>query len=130
MRYALIVALGLAWLPLACEKKPQPKAAAKPVLPDTSRTIAKLPEPEPMVRPEPRPRPKPIPLPVEVKPEPKAPPEPQPTERIYLVQKGETLWGIATKELGDGKRHKEIMALNGLTSDKIFVGQRLKLPAK
>lgn len=50
------------------------------------------------------------------------------TYRVHTVAKGDTLWGIAVKYLGNGTRYKEIKALNGLTSDVIFSGQKLKIP--
>ena len=46
----------------------------------------------------------------------------------YTVAKNDTLWGIAKKELGNGARYTEIKALNGLTSDTIYAGQKLKIP--
>lgn len=46
-----------------------------------------------------------------------------PTEAI-------TLWALASTYLGSGSRYKEIMRLNGLTSEIIHVGQVLKMPAK
>lgn len=48
----------------------------------------------------------------------------------YTVKKNDTLWGIAAKLLGNGSRYKEIKTLNGLTSDTIYTGQKLKIPAK
>ena len=50
--------------------------------------------------------------------------------RKYTVRKGDTLWGISTKELGKGSRYKEIMELNGLTTTFIYAGQVLKIPNK
>lgn len=50
------------------------------------------------------------------------------TYRVHTVAKGDTLWGIAVKYLGNGTRYKEIKFLNGLTSDVIFSGQKLKIP--
>lgn len=50
------------------------------------------------------------------------------TERTYTVKAGDTLWGIATKYLGSGKRNTEIKALNGLKNNTIVPGQVLKLP--
>ena len=48
----------------------------------------------------------------------------------YTVKKNDTLWGIAACELGNGTRYTEIKKLNGLTSDVIYAGQVLKIPAK
>lgn len=48
----------------------------------------------------------------------------------YTVVKGDTLWGIAAKKLGSGTRYKEIKTLNGLSSDTIYAGQKLKIPKK
>lgn len=50
------------------------------------------------------------------------------TNRTYTVKKGDSLWAIAAKQLGNGSRYKEIKSLNGLTSDTIHAGQVLKLP--
>jgi LysM repeat protein len=46
----------------------------------------------------------------------------------YVVVKGDSLWAIAQKKLGNGARYKEIKSLNGLTSDTIHAGQKLKIP--
>lgn len=50
------------------------------------------------------------------------------TYRVHTVVKGDTLWGIAEKYLGSGVRYKEIKTLNGLDSDTIYSGQKLKIP--
>ena len=62
-------------------------------------------------------------------------PEAQVTETVTVtakapmaVVKGDTLWGIAEKYLGSGVRYKEIKTLNGLDSDTIYSGQKLKIP--
>lgn len=47
---------------------------------------------------------------------------------VYTVKKNDTLWKIATKLLGKGGRYTEIKTLNGLKSDKILPGQKLKIP--
>lgn len=46
----------------------------------------------------------------------------------YTVKKGDSLWAIAAKQLGNGNRYKEIKSLNVLSSDTIYPGQTLKLP--
>ena len=46
------------------------------------------------------------------------------------MQRGDSLWKIAKAQLGKGSRYKEIKAQNGLTSDIIRVGQKLKIPKK
>ena len=50
------------------------------------------------------------------------------TYRIHTVVKGDTLWDIAKKYLGDGARYPEIKALNGLKSNVIYSGWTLKIP--
>lgn len=49
------------------------------------------------------------------------------TSSVYIVKKGDTLWTIASKYLGDGNKYKQIKQLNGLKSDTIYPGQKLKL---
>ncbi len=57
------------------------------------------------------------------------PPQPPVTDNdTYTVRSGDTLWDIAQSQLGNGSRYKEIMTLNGLTSNVIQPGQVLKLP--
>ncbi len=50
------------------------------------------------------------------------------SNRTYTVQSGDTLWGIAQAQLGDGSRYGEIKSLNGLSSDTIYPNQVLRLP--
>mgnify|MGYP003631180992 CR=1 FL=1 len=50
--------------------------------------------------------------------------------RTYTVKSGDALSVIASRECGTKNRMGEILALNpGLKADKIYVGQKLKLPA-
>lgn len=53
---------------------------------------------------------------------------PEETTSTYTVVKGDTLWGIAQKKLGNGNRYKEIMELSDISSTTIYVGQVLILP--
>ena len=48
--------------------------------------------------------------------------------RIHTVVKGDTLWDIAVQYLGKGSRYTEIKTLNGLTSNVIYSGWKLKIP--
>jgi len=50
------------------------------------------------------------------------------SEETYTVKEGDTLWGIAQAQLGDGSRYGEIKSLNGLSSDTIYPNQVLRLP--
>ena len=48
--------------------------------------------------------------------------------RTYTVKSGDSLWGIAVRELGNGFLYEDIKKLNGLESYMIYPGQVLKLP--
>ena len=46
----------------------------------------------------------------------------------YTVQRGDSLWSIAKKQLGDGTKYKEIARKNGIANpNRIYPGQVLKL---
>ncbi|MBC8378626.1 MAG: LysM peptidoglycan-binding domain-containing protein [Planctomycetes bacterium] len=55
-----------------------------------------------------------------------------PDYATYLVVSGDNLWRIAVKQLGSGKRYKEILALNPQITQAapLTIGTTLKLPAK
>jgi len=51
--------------------------------------------------------------------------------RDYVVQKNDTLWSIAKKQLGSGKRWREIVAMNpGLVPAKLMPNTVIRLPAE
>ena len=54
--------------------------------------------------------------------------KPASTYRTHTGVKGDTLWDIAERYLGKGSRYSEIKTLNGLTSNVIYSGQKLKIP--
>jgi hypothetical protein len=54
--------------------------------------------------------------------------EPEEILRVHTVVRGDTLYEIAKAYLGNGSRYKEIKTLNGLTSNTIYVGMKLKIP--
>ena len=48
---------------------------------------------------------------------------------VYVVKKGDTLWAIARRFLGDGRRYREIAAANSVRNPNlIFPGQKLRIP--
>ena len=56
--------------------------------------------------------------------------EPEPVQvNTYTVQRGDTLWSIAERTYGDGKRWRDIVTANaGLDPTKLRVGQKIILP--
>ncbi len=52
----------------------------------------------------------------------------EPEYCIHTVVKGDSLWTIAKKYLGNGSRYTEIKTLNGLKSNVIYSGWKLKIP--
>lgn len=48
----------------------------------------------------------------------------------YTVKSNDTLWKLAEKYLGSGTRYKEIMFASGITSEKLCINQKLKIPKK
>ena len=54
---------------------------------------------------------------------------PEPT--FYTIEKGDTLWAIATNHYGDGNKYHDIVAANLEVikdADKIYPGQTIRLP--
>jgi nucleoid-associated protein YgaU len=52
---------------------------------------------------------------------------------FHTVEKGDTLWAISAKTLGNGARYEEIFEANKPMlkhPDKIYPGQMLRIPAK
>ncbi len=62
---------------------------------------------------------------------PPPPSPPAPATRTYTVRDGDTLSGIAQRELGSSGRAREIASLNSLADpDRLKAGQVLQLPLK
>ena len=51
-------------------------------------------------------------------------------ENTYTVKPGDSLWAIAARELGDGRRWEELRRCNGLSGNLIHPGQILRLPGR
>ncbi|XAL99455.1 LysM peptidoglycan-binding domain-containing protein [Phycisphaeraceae bacterium D3-23] len=47
----------------------------------------------------------------------------------YVIQKGDTLWSIASRVYGDGQKHVDIVRANpGLDPQRMAIGQEINLP--
>lgn len=57
-------------------------------------------------------------------------PTPEPKDCFtYIIKSGDTLWGLAQKYLGDGRRYQEIVDFNNLGKyPSILVGMQLRIP--
>ena len=52
-------------------------------------------------------------------------------EKTYVIQKGDTYFGIARRLYGDERRWRDIQAMNpGLDPTKLRIGQVIQLPAE
>ena len=52
-----------------------------------------------------------------------------PAGGAYTVQRGDTLWSIASRHYGSGKRWRDIVNANpGLVPERMAVGQSLRMP--
>ena len=52
----------------------------------------------------------------------------QKVSALYRVQPGDCLFSIAQRLLGNGDRYPEIKALNGMATDILLPGQRIRIP--
>ena len=53
-------------------------------------------------------------------------------DQYYVIEKGDTLWGIAAKTMGNGAKYTEIFEANKEViqdPDKIFPGQKIRIPS-
>jgi len=56
----------------------------------------------------------------------------KPQPRVHILKRGETLWALAQKYLGNGSRWTEIARLNGIKDSQVRslpVGMQIKIPA-
>ncbi len=129
-RYALVAALTLVVLCLLIWDRRQDGAARPARGPRADRSLrveigggpSSAPGAPPRVAVDPSPQPQPPPRPA---------PEPAQPQRTYVVKGGDTLEGIARRELGSPTRVKDIVELNAIEdAGMVKIGQVLKLPAK
>jgi LysM repeat protein len=60
-----------------------------------------------------------------------AQPAAEPEEEYYVIQKGDSLWKIASKYYNDGNKWPKLFEANKeiiLDPDKIFPGQKIRIP--
>ena len=57
-------------------------------------------------------------------------PTPAPAPSTYAVQRGDSLWAIAARELGSGTRWREIQQANNISGTLIHPGQALTIPGR
>ncbi len=47
---------------------------------------------------------------------------------VHTVVRGDTLWELSKRYLGEGSRYREIKKLNNLNSNALYIGMKLKIP--
>lgn len=58
-------------------------------------------------------------------------PSPSADERVYVIKKGDSLWGVCEQEYKDGRLMDALMKYNQIPDpEEINVGQRLRLPPR
>jgi nucleoid-associated protein YgaU len=115
----LVLACGV----MGCEKPP---AQDVNMGYDTPPVMA-----SPEANPESKPAPKIVLKPIDAEKEVTQLTPPPATTVTYVVVYGDTFWNIATKQLGNGQRWREIRDLNaGVDPKKLRPGTKLRLPAK
>ena len=107
------------------EEEPEPEPEPEP---ETEPEPESEPEPEPEPE-QPAPEPEPEPEPEQPAPEPEPEPEPETTPPVesgstYTVQPGDNMYRIA---LNHGMTTQELMALNNLSEETVYVGQVLQV---
>ena len=54
-----------------------------------------------------------------------------PAGTTHVVRKGDTLWSLAARHLGSGRRWREIVDANpGIRPERLVIGQTLRIPAR
>ena len=109
------------------DQDPQPIVAPPytPLSPSAYPTTAPAYVPPPVIAPPAAATP--IPAPHAAAPSSPAPAKP--VDNTYVIQKGDTLYAIAKKHYGDGKKAKDIKNANpGLDPAKLKVGDKIILP--
>lgn len=123
-----VVLLGLFVVPhlrglFGSASAPAGTSGPGPAVSDGSATPMSSSGPGDSTQPPPAPAPTPTPS--------APPPAPQPAYRTYVVQHGDTLWGIAARFLGNGARWPEIYKISHLRSgdpNLIYPGETVNIP--
>jgi len=143
MRCIPVVAVVAAAALIGCESDNQPKMRNDLVV-DNRPTEELMPEPAPAVArltdedieailadtDEPMPQPSPSLSASLARSAPAQPTTPKPG-RAYTLRKGDTYWSLAERYLGNGRRWREIAAVNPkLDPRRLPVGKTIRLPAQ
>jgi len=133
MRYLVILAIAASVGLAGCEQKAeqakvepphQPTRMLRPAGAPADETVPPPPTPV-AVEPADLPRTQPPPP----RPTPLSPPAPEPRYIDYTVKKGDTLWSLAKRFLGDGKQWQKIAAANpGLNPQRLLPGITIRIP--
>ena len=126
-KYVTLAALLLSLVVAGCDWNPFRKkpVVTEPPMGNVTAMDNTPTRPDP-IRPDPVVKQPPV-----VVPDDPIPPPPPAGGTTYVIKKGDNLWRIAERYLGNPQRYRDILAANpGLDEKKLPIGQTIKIPPK
>ncbi len=131
MKRIFIIAAAASLALVGCQQQKGPQTTELADAPQPRPVEELLPSPQPQAQEPAQPTPEPAAETTAAEPAPTPPPAGTP--RSHTLQKGDTLWSLAVKYLGQGRRWPEIVQANPelhLVPKRLPVGKTIIIPEK